>query len=69
VLGNAGTIISFRVGAEDASYLEHEFQEPFDRTDLAHLANHRIYISHLYKDDDRRNAFSDVRPRHKRPSD
>jgi hypothetical protein len=35
VLGNAGTIISFRVDAEDASYLEHEFQEPFDRTDLA----------------------------------
>src|SRR3984957_8642359 len=27
VLGNAGTIISFRVGAEDAPYLEQEFPE------------------------------------------
>jgi hypothetical protein len=44
VLGNAGTIISFRVGAEDAPYLEQEFQERFDRIDLTQLGNHRIYL-------------------------
>jgi type IV secretory pathway TraG/TraD family ATPase VirD4 len=44
VLGNAGTIISFRVGAEDASYLENEFQIRFDRTDLTQLPNYRIYL-------------------------
>jgi hypothetical protein len=44
VLGNAGTIISFRVGAEDAPYLEQEFQGRFDQTDLAQLGYHRVYI-------------------------
>jgi hypothetical protein len=44
VLGNAGTIISFRVGAEDAPYLEQEFQEQFDRTDLMQLGNHHVYL-------------------------
>jgi hypothetical protein len=44
VLGNAGTIISFRVGAEDAPYLEQEFQGRFDRIDLAQLGNYHVYI-------------------------
>jgi len=44
VLGNAGTIISFRVGAEDAPYLEHEFLGALDQNDLAQLANHHVYI-------------------------
>ena len=44
VLGNAGTLISFRVGAEDASYLAREFTGGFDETDLVQLPNHRIYL-------------------------
>jgi hypothetical protein len=44
VLGNAGTIISFRVAAEDAPYLEREFNDSVDRIDVAQLANCRIYI-------------------------
>jgi hypothetical protein len=44
VLGNAGTIVSFRVGAEDAPYLTREFTEAFDETDLVQLPNHRIYL-------------------------
>jgi type IV secretory pathway TraG/TraD family ATPase VirD4 len=44
VLGNAGTIISFRVGAEDAPYIEQEFGGRFDRTDLVQLRNHHICI-------------------------
>ncbi len=44
VLGNAGTIISFRVGAEDAPYLSHEFTDVFDQTDLVQLPNHHVYL-------------------------
>ena len=44
VLGNAGTLISFRVGAEDAPYLAREFNGVFDQTDLIQLPNHHIYL-------------------------
>lgn len=44
VLGNAGTIISFRVGAEDAPYLAREFQDKFEVIDLIRLENHHIYL-------------------------
>ncbi len=44
VLGNAGTLISFRVGAEDAPLLEREFVERFEQIDLMQLPNYRIYI-------------------------
>ena len=44
VLGNAGTIISFRVGAEGAPYLAREFVSQFDETDLVQLPNYRIYL-------------------------
>src|ERR1700704_6037345 len=43
VLGNAGTIISFRVGAEDGPYVEQEFQERFDQFDLTQLGNYHVY--------------------------
>lgn len=44
VLGNAGTIIAFRVGAEDAPYLVREFTERFEAIDLLQLPNYRIYL-------------------------
>ncbi len=44
VLGNAGTIISFRVGAEDAPYIVEEFHEHFEKLDFLQLPNYRIYI-------------------------
>ena len=44
VLGNAGTIVSFRVGAEDAPYLAREFQPSFQEVDLLQLPNHHIYL-------------------------
>jgi type IV secretory pathway TraG/TraD family ATPase VirD4 len=44
VLGNAGTIISFRVGAEDAPFMEQEFQERFDQIDLTQLGNYPVYL-------------------------
>ena len=44
VLGNIGTIIAFRVGAEDARRLAREFSPVFDEADLVSLPNHHIYL-------------------------
>jgi DNA helicase HerA-like ATPase len=44
VLGNAGTIIAFRVGGEDAPYFAREFQTRFETSDLMQLENHHIYL-------------------------
>jgi type IV secretory pathway TraG/TraD family ATPase VirD4 len=44
VLGNAGSIVSFRVGVEDAPYLVREFQPKFEELDLLQLPNYRIYL-------------------------
>ncbi len=44
VFGNVGTIISFRVGAEDAEYLEKEFAPEFTATDLVNLGKYNIYL-------------------------
>ena len=44
VLGNAGTLISFRVGPEDAAVLAKEFQPTFDTLDLINLPNHHVYV-------------------------
>lgn len=44
VLGNAGTLISFRVGPEDASVMAAEFQPTFDTRDLMALANRSFYL-------------------------
>ena len=44
VLGNAATVISFRVGAEDAPLLAREFVKKFEQNDLMQLPNYRIYL-------------------------
>jgi type IV secretory system conjugative DNA transfer VirD4/TraG family protein len=44
VLGNAGTLVSFRVGPDDASVLAKEFQPTFDVQDLLNLPNLSIYL-------------------------
>ena len=44
VFGNVGSVISFRVGAEDAPYLVREFHERFSHADFLQLPNHRIYL-------------------------
>lgn len=45
VLGNAATIVSFRVGPEDATILADEFQPSFDVIDLLNLPNRSIYLN------------------------
>lgn len=44
VFGNAGTIITFRVGAADASYFAREFDPVFSATDLTNLDRYCFYI-------------------------
>jgi hypothetical protein len=44
VLGNAATLIAFRVGPEDASVLAKEFQPKFDLQDLLNLPNRDFYL-------------------------
>lgn len=44
VLGNAGTIVSFRLGPEDAEIFAKEFEPVFAREDIVNLPNHSIYL-------------------------
>ncbi len=44
ILGNVGTIISFRLGLADAEILEQEFEPEFRATDLVSLPNHNVYM-------------------------
>jgi hypothetical protein len=44
VFGNVGTIISFRVGREDAEKIEPQFLPSFNRSDLANLPNWQACI-------------------------
>jgi len=44
VFGNVGTIIAFRVGAEDAEYLEKEFEPVFMMNDIVNLPKYNIYL-------------------------
>ncbi len=44
IFGNVGTLISFRVGASDAKYLEEEFLPQFSADDLVNLGKYNIYL-------------------------
>lgn len=44
VFGNVGTMVSFRVGAADAEFLELEFTPEFLQDDLIRLPNYHVYI-------------------------
>ena len=44
VFGNVGTIVSFRVGAEDAEFLEKWFQPDFMMNDIVNLGKRSMYI-------------------------
>ncbi len=44
VFGNVGTLITFRVGADDAEFLAREFAPTFTEIDLVNLAKYDIYL-------------------------
>jgi CxxC-x17-CxxC domain-containing protein len=44
IFGNVGTLLSFRVGAEDAEHLEKEFDPIFLMNDIVNLSKYDIYL-------------------------
>ncbi len=44
IFGNVGTLITFRVGAEDVKFLAREFYPVFKEIDLISLPNYHIYL-------------------------
>jgi len=47
VFGNVGTICAFRVGADDAKYLESQFAPVFSADDLMNIDNRKAYLKML----------------------
>lgn len=47
VFGNVGSIVSFRVGAEDAAVLEKQFSPVFGAHDLMNIENYNAYVRML----------------------
>ena len=44
IFGNAGTVVSFRIGARDAEYLAKEFYPVFRVEDFVNLPTYHIYL-------------------------
>lgn len=59
IFGNAGSIVSFRVGAMDAEFLEKEFEPVFMQNDIVNLPKYNIYLK-LMIDGIAGDAFSAV---------
>lgn len=57
IFGNVGTLITFRVGASDAEFLEPEFMPDITMEDLVNLPKFQIYVK-LMIDGVTSNAFS-----------
>lgn len=62
ILGNAGSIISFSIGASDASILFKEFAEVFKETDLINLQNYQIAIKLMVDGHSQRPFFATTLP-------
>ncbi len=44
VIGNVGTMISYRIGVDDAEFLERQFEPEFSRFDLGNIDNYQYII-------------------------
>lgn len=44
VLGNVGTLVCFRVSADDAAHLARELEPVFESVDLIGLPNYHVYL-------------------------
>ena len=44
IFGNVGTIVSFRIGAQDAEHLAKEFHPVFNQDDLINLPRYHMYL-------------------------
>lgn len=47
VFGNVGTLVSFRIGASDAEFIEKEFHPVFNSEDLINIDKYHVYIKLL----------------------
>lgn len=47
VFGNVGSLAAFRVGSEDADFLEHQFAPVFHAKDLMNIPNYNAYVRAL----------------------
>lgn len=47
ILGNVGTLVTFRLSLADAEFLEREFRPEFGVEDLIGLPNHHVYLKLL----------------------
>lgn len=44
VFGNVGTLITFRVGVQDANFLQHEFTPTFSESDLTNVERYHTFV-------------------------
>lgn len=44
VFGNVGTLITFRVGVQDANFLQHEFTPTFSEADLTNVERYHTFV-------------------------
>jgi len=51
IFGNIGTLVTFRVGVTDASYLQREFQPVFGEDDLLNIDRFNVYIKTIVKNE------------------
>lgn len=51
VFGNVGTMVTFRVGTPDASFLQNEFMPTFNDHDLANIEKFHVYIKTIVKNE------------------
>jgi hypothetical protein len=51
IFGNVGTLVAFRVGVNDASYLQHEFQPIFAESDLINIERFNAYVKTIVENE------------------
>jgi hypothetical protein len=51
VFGNVGTLISFRIGVTDASYIQREFQPVFSESDLINIERFHVYMKTIVRNE------------------
>jgi type IV secretory pathway TraG/TraD family ATPase VirD4 len=67
IFGNIGTIVTFRIGAEDSEFVELEFEPEFTANDLVNLPLHRIYIKLMINGVASKPFSADTFPPHSSP--
>ena len=63
VIGNAGTLIAFRLGGQDAAIIARELQPKFAAEDLVGLPNYHVYLR-LMIDGEPSKPFSAITVQH-----